>query len=196
MNLELNTNNTKEKKTITYEEVEKRLKNIKLEDFTSKDVIDRYIAYGDAKDFENLEVQKLLIKHGYIEELICSVETVITDKTIIDGIINSNLFKNGNFKLINGKIQSLDIVEDKELVPMGMCWLIINFVENNNKYKIKYMYYDNKQKEYKNEIAQYIGKNIYVIVTKDNSNNDFRLCCFLKNNTKNKVIINGKNNEL
>jgi hypothetical protein len=65
---------------------------------------------------------------------------------------------------------------------MGMSWLIINFVDNNNnkKYKIKYMYYDKKQAKYKNEITQQIDKNIYAIVNKSDGDNDLRLCCFLK----------------
>jgi hypothetical protein len=182
MNLELNMSNTKEAQTITYTEVEERLKNIKLEDYTLQDVIDRYIAYGDSDDFKDTKVQKLLIKHGLIEDLIYNVENIITDKNVIDGILDSDLLKKSNFKLINGKIESLDLVEDKELAPMGMNWLIINFLDNNNneKCKIKYMYYDKKQEKYKNEITQHIDKNIYAIVNKNDGDNDLRLCCFVK----------------
>lgn len=166
-------------KTITYAEIEQRLKNVKLEDYTYQDTIDRYVAYGSVEDFNNVEVQKLLIKYDLIEYLIYSMGTVITDSEVIKGIITSEIFQDDKYMLMRGKIESLEIKEDKNL-PNGMSWLIINFIDEDvaNKHKIKYIYYEKKELEYKNEISAY-NKPIMAIVHKD-EHNDLQLCCLLK----------------
>lgn len=169
-------------KAITFEEVEQRLKNLKLEEYTAEDVFDRFIGYGNTDDFENVEVQKLLIKHNLVEHLIYSMGSVITDNEVIQEIMESNLFEDKSYMLKKGTIESLEIKEDKDL-PNGMCWLIINFIDENGteKYQIKYIYYDKKEQKYKSEISTYQGKSIMAIVKKDEQTEDLRLCCLLKN---------------
>lgn len=55
---------------ITYKEVIERLKNIPPEQYTKQDLFDRYIAYGTTEELNNPKIQRLLIKHGYIQELL------------------------------------------------------------------------------------------------------------------------------
>ena len=167
-------------KTITYEEVEERLKNVKLEDMTAQDVFDRYVGYGDNKELNNIEIQKLLLKHNYIEYLISSVETIITDKTVIEKITSSDLFKDSKYHLIRGRIENIEIMEDKEL-PKGFECLIVNLqTQAKKEYKLKYMYYPQKQESYKNEIEQHIGKDLILIA--EHREKEYRLCCLLKVN--------------
>lgn len=170
----------KEPKVITFEEVEERLKNVKLEDMTAQDVFDRYIGYGDNKELNNIEIQKLLLKHNYIEYLISSVETIITNKTVIEKITSSDLFKDSKYHLIRGRIENIEIIEDKEL-PTGFEWLIVNLqTQAKEEYKLKYMYYPQKQESYKNEIEQHIGNDLMAIA--EHKEKEYRLCCLLKVN--------------
>lgn len=60
----------KEEEPITFEQVEKQLKDVPLEQYTKQAVLDRYIAYGSEQELNTPEIQKLLIKHGYIQELL------------------------------------------------------------------------------------------------------------------------------
>ena len=168
----------KEPKVITFEEVEERLKNVKLEDMTSQDVFDRYIGYGDNEELNNIEIQKLLLKHNYIEYLISSVETIITDKTVVESIISSDLFKDSKYHLIRGRIENIEIMKDKEL-PRGFEWLIVNLqTQSREEYKLKYMYYPQKQESYKNQIERNIGNDVIAVV--ECKEKEYRLCCFLK----------------
>lgn len=172
-----------EDKIITFEEVEERLKNVPLEKYTYNDVFDRYVAYGEDYELAQVEVQKLFIKYGMIEDLVLAVESIITDKEVINAILSSNIYTHKKYEIVKGKIESIQFadLEDKELAKGGCCWLIINFLDENSidKYKIKYMYYPPKQESYKNEVEQNIGKDITVIVNRELADKDFRLCCFL-----------------
>lgn len=59
-----------EKETITFEEVEKRLKNKPIEQWSKQDIFDRYVAYGSEDELKDPKVQRLLIKNGYAQELL------------------------------------------------------------------------------------------------------------------------------
>ena len=92
----LNINNMQkytEFTTITFEQIEQRLKNKPQEQWTKDDVFDRYVGYGSPEEIENPEVQKLFIKHGLFDELINIVNNVITDKEVVEKILNSNILK-------------------------------------------------------------------------------------------------------
>lgn len=166
-----------ENKVITFEKVKERLEGVKPEDMTERDVIDRYIAYGNAEDFEDVEVQKVMLKYGYVKQLIYSVETIITDKAVIEGIISNDLFEDKSFMLKNGTIESMEIVEED-----GESCLIINFIDKNkiDKYKIKYLYCQKKQQKYYNELIHNIGNELKAIVERNQYDKDLQLCCFLK----------------
>jgi hypothetical protein len=167
-------------KVITFEEVEERLKGKGLNEYTYQDTIDRYVAYGDAEEFENIEVQKLLLRYNLVEELIYSMATIITDEEVIQGILQSNIVNSTNFVCVNGRIEKLEFVEDEELTPKGTLYMIIHFKGNNNKkYIIKHIYYGAREEKYKNEIEASIGQNITVIAEEYNSG--LSLCCLLRN---------------
>lgn len=71
-------------KVITFEEVKHKLENKKLENYSKQDVFERYIVYGSEKELNNSTIQRLLIKHGYIKELIEMATNISND--IIDEI--------------------------------------------------------------------------------------------------------------
>ncbi len=75
-----------ELETITFEQVEERLKNVPLEQYTKQDILDRFIAYGTEEELNSPEIQKLLIKHGYIQEL-------LEMTTNIDNEVMEEIFK-------------------------------------------------------------------------------------------------------
>lgn len=169
-----------ESNVVTYEEVEQRLKNVPFEKLTAEDVFDRYIGYGDNDELQDIKVQQLLLKHNFTEYLINSIETIIADKTVIEGIATSNLLKDSKYRCIGGKIESVAITEDKEL-PKGFVWLIVSLVDQAKEgYKLKYMYYPQKQETYKNEIEQSIGKDVLAIVERLENKKELRLCCLLQ----------------
>ena len=96
-------------KTITYEQIEQRLKNKPKEQWTKDDVFDRYVGYGSPEEIENPEVQKLFIKHGLYDELINLVNNVITDKEVVEKILKSNIFKKELKKIFDkGKVDLND----------------------------------------------------------------------------------------
>lgn len=93
----------KDKKLITYAEVEERLKNVPLEQMSAQDVFDKYIGFGTYEDYNNIEIQKLLIKHNFVEWLIYGVSTIIKDKEIIEGILTSKVLQDNRYKIIKRK---------------------------------------------------------------------------------------------
>lgn len=175
-------------KTITFEDVEERIKNKKMEELTKEDVFDRYIAYGDDKELSNPEIQKLLIKYGYIDELTSFVRSVITDKEVIDMILSSNFVNEKDIILKNGKIQNIYFVEDSEL-PEQYNWMYIEFVDKDNiTIKVKDIHFKEEPKEWKNELDNYTELNKYkdeeLTIIIDNANNEMRLRCALKKDKK------------
>ena len=69
-------------KAITFEEVKHRFQNKNLEDYSKQDVFERYLVYGSEQELNNSAIQRLLIKHGYIKELIEMATNISND--IID----------------------------------------------------------------------------------------------------------------
>jgi len=109
----------------------------KLEDMDSQEVFDRFIATGDYEDLNNPEVQRLLIKHGYVDVLTDMIY-VITDKQVIKDIFSSNLFENKNITFKQGKIEGIKFVEienGKKHLLEPMLVEVIEFVEKESKEK-------------------------------------------------------------
>ena len=69
---------------IRFEEVKHRLENKKLEDYSIKDIFERYIVYGSEEELNNHTIQRLLIKHGHTKELVEMATNI--DNDIIDEI--------------------------------------------------------------------------------------------------------------
>lgn len=188
----------KEQEPITYNEVIERLKNIPLEQYTKQDIFDRYVAYGADYELAQPKVQKLFIKYGMIEELVTVVRSIITDKKVIDSILVGNIYvPMGEFAGIRGTLESTEIIEDQEL-PKGFNWLCLNFRaeqfwnRDTNSWdnfqdgishtKYRDMYYEKKQKQYKEEIDQNIGKELMLIVNCEKCDKQYEhLYCILKN---------------
>lgn len=79
-------------KPITFEQVEERLKNVPLEQYTKQDIFDRYVAYGTEEDLNTPNIQMALLKNGYIDTLFEMVD-FITDKQVIEDILHKYLPK-------------------------------------------------------------------------------------------------------
>lgn len=92
-----------DQKLITYAEVKERLKNVPLEQMSAQDTFDKCIGFGTYEDYNNTEVQKLLIKHNFAEWLIYGVSTIIKDKTVIEGILTSKLLKKNRYIIMKRK---------------------------------------------------------------------------------------------
>jgi len=108
--------NVVEGRTVIFEELEEKLKGVRLEDMSTQDVFDRYIGYGDDEELDRPEIQLLLIQNGFIEELTEMVD-IITDKRVVKEVFASNLFiQNTNITFIWGKIENMKLVKD-ETVP-------------------------------------------------------------------------------
>ena len=190
----------KEEETITFEQVEERLKNKKMEDYTYDDVFDRYVAYGEDYELAQPKVQKLFIKYGMIEDLVLAIESIITDKEVIEGILAGNIYVTiKEYAGIRGILESTEIVEDQELPP-DASWLYLNFRaeqfwnRDTNSWenfkdgishtKYRYMYYESQRKQYKEEIDKNIGQDLIAIVRSEKCNKQYdHLCCILKNET-------------
>ena len=155
----------------------------KLKNETRDEFFDKYIAYGNDKDLCNIEIQKLLIRYGYVEELVSLISGVIIDKEIIEKIMQSKLRNNKKLKFMNGKIASVRFEEDSTL-PKDTKWLLIEFIDENNiKFNIKDIYLDNEIQDEENEMEKYeeiikYRKNIIAIVERLKS--ELILKCFLE----------------
>ena len=76
--------NTISEKVITYEDIKKKLKNEKLENYSKQDVFERYVVYGSEEELNNPTIQRLLRKHRYTKELLEMATNICND--IIDEI--------------------------------------------------------------------------------------------------------------
>ena len=175
--------NIEEENVITYEQVEERLKNVPIAEYTAQDVQDRYIAYGDDEDLDRTEIQLLLLKHNYVEELIYSVPFVITDKSVIEGVYASNIFESTKFMSYEGRIDNIKLVEDKNEDPRphtNLWFPVIEFVEKESQkrfsFKGKFLR-PSETEAYKNKVELH-KDNVIAIV--ENRNNKLRLVCLVK----------------
>ncbi|MDR0979369.1 MAG: hypothetical protein LBL91_05570 [Lachnospiraceae bacterium] len=163
-----------EENVITYEEVEKRLKNVKLEDMTEQDMIDRYVAYGTTEELEDIKIQRLFIKKGLVEAFVfaCYVN-VVTDKQLVEGIISSNYFEDKNISYVVGRITKADFIEGNksEAITHGInhYYVEFEFVDRNNKtfrFKETRKFFEEEYiEDYKKKINRY-KDNIIAILEK------------------------------
>lgn len=170
-------------RVITYEEVIARLKGKKLEDYTKEDVNDRYIAYGNETELNTPKIQRLLIKYGFYTALLDSVN-IIEDKQTIQELLSSNLFKDINYTIMQGRIlnvekEPFEVLKDEHTIYS----MIVTFEEKNTskQHRLKaYVILEDEEQElerYKKELKTY-KNNIAVIVV--NRDNDLYIGCYLK----------------
>ena len=165
-------------KTITYEQVEQRLKNKPQEQWTKDDVFDRYVGYGSPDEIENPEVQKLFIKHGLYEELINLVSNVITDKEVVEKIISSNIFEKKELKKIRGKIKDINIfeIEDDKIDELKQISIIFEKENNAEQLLIKDFCLTSEIDKYLQDKNKYKNKMIITIIEEEK--NELILKCF------------------
>lgn len=161
----------------TYEDVIERLKDVKLEDYTKEDVVDRYIAYGTDEEMNIPEVQMLFIKYNFIEELLNSVN-IITDKQVIQSLLATELFKRKDISIIEGEIINIDKQEFKN--SNIYCSVVTIRDKSNSKlHELKHQVFDELEvlDEYQEELRPYYD-NIAVILR--NNDNEQYIRCYLK----------------
>ena len=120
--------NEDNKTVIKYEEVKEKLKNMKWEEMNKKDVFDRYIAYGNYEELNNPEIQKLLIKNGYANELMDMV-TIITDEEVIKMLYQSKALENYNksgIRLYHGKISEIIVEKNGDIFNINYAFKKFN----------------------------------------------------------------------
>ena len=164
--------------TITYESVEERLKNKPVSEWTDQDVFDRYVAYGDDKELDEPSVQNLLIKHGYINELINLVDNVIYDESIIKEILNSEVIQKEKYIVRKGKIDKMIFSENIDL-PDDFIDVTLSFIDNNKRtIEIKDLCYIPNKENYIKNIENY--KDNIIIISEMNNGIEKKICS-LKN---------------
>ena len=172
-------------KTITSEQVEQRLKNKPQEQWTKDDVFDRYVGYGSPEEIENPKVQKLFIKHGLYEELINLVDNIITDKEVVEKILDSNILKNKDIRKITGKIKEMKIfdIEDDNIDELKEVSIIFEEEDTLKQIKIKDFVLTSNTENYLKDRKKYNSTNIIAIVEKKDDNLILKCLC-TKDNSK------------
>ena len=164
--------------TITYEQIEQRLKNKPQEQWTKDDVFDRYVGYGRPEEIENPEVQKLFIKHELYEELINLVNNVVTDKEVVEKIFNSNMFEKKELKKIKGKIKDINIseIKDDKIDELKQISIIFDKENNAEQLLIKDFCLTSEIDKYLQDKNKYKNKMIIAII--EEYKNELNLKCF------------------
>ncbi len=168
-----------EENTITYEQLEQRLKNKPEGQWTKDDVFDRYVGYGSPEEIKNPKVQKLFIKHGLYEELINLVDNVITDKEVVEKILNSNIFENKELKKITGKIKDIKIfdIEDDNIDELKEVSIVFEKDDTSEQIKIKDFVLTSDTDNYLKDREKYNNTNITAIVEKEDDNLILKCLC-------------------
>ncbi len=168
-----------EEKIITSEQVEQRLINKPKEQWTKDDVFDRYIGYGSPEEIEDSDVQKLFIKYGLYEELINLVNNVITDKEVVEKILNSNIFEKKELKKIKGKIKDIKIleIEDENIDELKEVLIIFEKEDTLKQIKIKDFVLTSNTENYLKDRKKYNNTNITAIVEKKDANLILKCLC-------------------
>ena len=173
--------NRNENQIITYESVLEKLQRKKLEEYTKKDVIDRYVANGSQEELSKAKIQQLFIRHQLYDELLGSLDGVIEDKVVIQNLLGSHIFDKPDIFMIDGKI--IDI-RDKRLeesnTELDYTTVIIKENSTSKLYEINIAVFFHFQgfEEYKQKIQQYYENDLIAVVRKDH--NKLQIIGFLK----------------
>ncbi len=168
-----------EQKTITFEEVKDRLKNKSLKDYTDEDILDRYIAYGTEEELNTPEIQKALLEHGYISELL-EMTNFITDKQVISDILHKYLPKIEPTILIFGQAKDMWVIE--HLQEPKERKLSFDFIDKDTDESIVLegptIFTQEDYDKYRNQFYKY--KNNLIAIVREKANKH-ELLCFLVN---------------
>lgn len=123
---------------ITSEEVMNRLKNVKWEDYTKNDLLERYVIYGSESELQEPNIQKALINNDLHIELLDMVD-MITDGGAIRDLLQSDLFKNKSMHTMDGTITGIQFAceSDSNFKKNMICHTIVEFEDvYGNKHRI------------------------------------------------------------
>ena len=170
----------KEEKIITFEEVKERLKNKALNDYTDKDVLDRFIAYGTEEELNTPEIQKALLEHGYIKELF-EMTNFITDRQVIYDILHKYLRKIEPTILIFGQAKEMWVIE--HLQDPKERKLVFEFLDKDTEEKIiiygPTIFSQEEYSKYRNQFFKY--QNNLIAIVKETEDKKYTLLSFLAN---------------
>ena len=86
-----------------------------MKHYTEQDIANHYIVAGTDKQLNTPKVQKLLLKYGYVKELLEMVD-IITCKEVVKDILSSKLLEDKTISIIKGRITSIQFTKF-EIVP-------------------------------------------------------------------------------
>ena len=167
---------------ITCEQVMNRLKDVKLDDYTRDDLLERYVIYGSETEINEPSIQRTLINNDLYMELLNMVD-IITDAGAIQDLIQSNLFKNRNICAMEGKISSIQFSckGDSNIKPDDIIFRTIVYFEdmNGNKHRMYGHTFNNLKDVQAHRIAlRSYYDNIVLILEKHNE--ELNVVGFLK----------------
>ena len=136
---------------------------------TQNEFFEKYVV-GYEGDIENPVTQKLWVEYGFTNILIESID-IITDKDVVKKILTSDIWKNNEYSLKEGKINNIRKI-DKELVE-HLYEIEVEFLDKNghDKYELKGLCDKDKMEQYK-------GQELYVIMSEEEDKIQ-RFSCFL-----------------
>lgn len=136
---------------------------------TQNEFFEKYVV-GYEGDIENPVTQKLWVEYGFTNILIESID-IVTDKDVVKKILTSDIWKNNEYSLKEGKINNIRKI-DKELVE-HLYEIEVEFLDKNghDKYELKGLCDTDKMEQYK-------GQELYVIMSHEEDKIQ-RFSCFL-----------------
>lgn len=136
---------------------------------TQNEFFEKYVV-GYEGDIENPVTQKLWVEYGFTNILIESID-IVTDKDVVKKILTSDIWKNNEYSLKEGKINNIRKI-DKELVE-HLYEVEVEFLDKNghDKYELKGLCDTDKMEQYK-------GQELYVIMSHEEDKIQ-RFSCFL-----------------
>lgn len=165
---------------ITYEQVMNRLKNVKLEDYSKEDLLERYIVYGSESELQEPNIQMALINNELHIELLDMVD-IITDAGAIQDLLKSDLFNNKSINTMEGNISDIQYYCESNTKKDMVCHTIVEFEDmNGSKYQMYGHTFNNMEdlQSHKRALEPYYN-NIVLVVEK--AENKLYVVGFLKN---------------
>ena len=166
---------------ITSEQVVNRLKNVKLEDYSKDDLLERYIVYGSESELKEPSIQKALINNELHIELLDMVD-IITDVGAIRELLQSNLFNNKSMRTMEGIISDIQYYCESNSKSNNdiICHTIVKFEDvNGNNHQIYGHTFNNLEdvQAHRKALESYYN-NIVLVV--EESENQLYVVGFLK----------------
>jgi len=164
-------------KPITFAEVQERIKNKKLEEYTPQMLFDRYIAYGTEEELNTPNIQKALLQNGYIKELFEMIN-FITDKQVISDILHKYLHRIENAIIVFGQAKNMFIIEHLKEPKEKI--LSFEFIDTDTNETIiidgPILFTQEDKDKYSKQFFKY-KDNLIAIVERNKSK--YKLLCFL-----------------